>query len=186
MNRARQPGIAVWLTGLPASGKSTLARALQDLLAARGIPSQLLDSDELRRILTPSPSYSRQERAWFYQVLTYIGGLLTDNGVHVLIAATASRRAYRTQARQRIPRFAEVYVRCPAEICRQRDPKGLWKRAESGELDALPGMGEPYQAPEQPEICIDTHDQSVASAASQILDELIRMGYLLAVSPDLK
>ncbi|MBI3943043.1 MAG: adenylyl-sulfate kinase [Chloroflexi bacterium] len=173
-----QPGFAIWLTGLPSSGKTTLARALQDLLLARGITTQILDSDELRRKLTPHPTYAPEERDWFYEMITFLAGLLTDNGVNVLIAATAPRRAYRQAARERISRFAEVYLACPPEVCRARDPKGLWQHADRGEITELPGVGVPYEAPEHPEVCIDAARLSIQEAAAQVLSRIKVRGWL--------
>ena len=172
MLRGIQPGFAIWLTGLPSSGKTTLAYALSRLLAERGIGVQLLDSDDLRRKLTPNPTYSVEERDWFYDVVTFLAGLLTDNGVNVLIAATAPRRAYRQAARDRIAQFAEVYVHCSPEECRARDPKGLWERADKGQIATLPGAGVPYEPPEYPEVCVDTAHLSIEETARRILDQL--------------
>lgn len=178
MSLERCPGLAIWLTGLPSSGKTTLALALRPLLAARGVTTQLLDSDELRRILTPRPRYTNEERDWFYAVLVWLAALLTDNGVNVLIAATAARRAYRDAARSRITRFAEVHVDCAAEVCRARDPKGLWRRAQAGQIAALPGAGAAYEPPPAPEARVNSAALSVEEAARWILDSLERQGFL--------
>jgi adenylylsulfate kinase len=172
MHKDVRPGFAIWLTGLPSSGKSTLANALSCLLAGRGIATQVLDSDELRARLTPNPTYSSEERAWFYDIVTFLAELLTRNQVNVLIAATASQRAYRRAARQRIARFAEVYVDCAPQVCRMRDPKGLWEQADTGEITALPGAGVPYEPPQSPEVHVDTANDSPEEAARQILEQL--------------
>jgi adenylylsulfate kinase len=174
-----RPGFVLWLTGLPASGKTSLAQALSRLLAQRGIRVQILDSDALRRRLTPEPTYTPEERDWFYDVVAWLAELLASHGVHVLIAATASRRAYRQAARQRLARFAEVYVDCPVEVCRARDPKGLWARAEEGEIVDLPGAGAPYEAPEAPEAYVDTARTTPEEAAHQVLDQLAARGFSL-------
>jgi adenylylsulfate kinase len=171
------PGFAIWLTGLPSSGKTTVAHALSDLLAERGIAVQVLDSDELRTRLTPNPQYSPQERDWFYALVTFLAELLTKNGVNCLIAATASRRAYREAARRRIDRFAEVYVDCSPEVCQGRDPKGLWQRAHRGEINALPGMGTPYEPPNSPDARVDTGRLSAEVAARHILSQLDSKGF---------
>jgi adenylylsulfate kinase len=178
MLRRSQPGFAIWLTGLPSSGKTTLAHALRRLLAERDIEVQLLDSDDLRRKLTPDPIYSDEERDWFYDMVTFLAGLLTDNGVNVLIAATAPRQAYREAARDRIAQFAEVYVHCSPEECRVRDPKGLWARADRGEIATLPGAGAPYEPPENPEVRVDTVHLSVEEAARRILHRLDEWAFL--------
>jgi adenylylsulfate kinase len=167
-----RPGFAIWLTGLPSSGKTTLAKALSHFLMERGISVQVLDSDDLRRRLTPNPTYSSAERDWFYNVIIFLAGLLTDNGVNVLIAATAPRRAYRDAARSRIDRFAEVYVDCSSEVCRERDPKGLWKSADKGEITLLPGAGTAYEPPESPDIRVDTTCLSIEESAHRILQQL--------------
>jgi adenylylsulfate kinase len=180
MSEGIQQGFAIWLTGLPSSGKTTLAHALSRLLSERGVAVQVLDSDDLRRRLTPNPTYSSEERDWFYNVVTFLAGLLTDNGINVLIAATASRRAYRQAARARIGRFAEVYVDCSPEVCRARDPKGLWKRADEGEITTLPGAGVPYDPPQSPEVHVDTARLSVEKAARHILAQLDAQGFFVS------
>lgn len=172
MTKKISPGFAIWLTGLPASGKTSLAQALSRLLAEREQPVQVLDSDELRRRLTPHPTYSPEERDLFYDLLGVIAELLTANGVNVLIAATGSQRAYRQAVRDRLDRFAEVYLDCPPQVCRARDPEGLWRRAERGEISNLPGADAPYEPPESPEVRIDTARLPADSAAQQVLEQL--------------
>ena len=120
-------GFAVWLTGLPASGKSTLARLLARQVEQSGLAVQVLDSDEIRLVLKPEPTYDPQERAWFYNSLVYIGKLLAQNGVNVIFAATAHLRVYRKHACEQFPRFVEVYVRCPVEVCMQCDQNRLYR-----------------------------------------------------------
>jgi len=171
------PGFAIWLTGLPSSGKTTVAHALKGLLTERDIAIQMLDSDELRTRLTPNPTYTPQERDWFYAMITFLAELLTENGVNCLIAATASRRAYREAARQRLHRFAEVYVDCPLEQCQGRDTKGLWKRAQEGEITSLPGMNAPYEPPQAPDVHVDTGRLSAGEAAQHILAQLDSKGF---------
>lgn len=173
----RPSGFAIWLTGLPSSGKTTLARSLEGLLSERGIRVQILDSDDLRQVLTPDPSYSKQERDWFYQILVYIAGLLTDNGVNVLIAATGPRSEYRQAARKRMHHFAEVYLYCPRQVCKERDPKGLWEKAESGEINNLPGFGALYQAPSSPEVRVNTGRLTSQDAARHSLEKLKDIGF---------
>jgi adenylylsulfate kinase len=170
-------GFAIWLTGLPSSGKTSLAHALSVLLARQGWRVQILDSDTLRHRLTPHPTFGPEERDWFYSVVAFLAGLLTDNGVNVILAATAPRRLYRAQARARISRFAEVYLECPPDVCRSRDSKGLWERALKGEITTLPGVGVPYEPPETPEVRVDTASLSAEDAASQVLQALAGRGF---------
>jgi len=168
-----KPGFAVWFTGLPASGKTTLAKHLQNRLAAQGVPVLLLDSDELRQIFIPQSTYSPTERDWFYGSITKLAVWLTANGINVLIAATANRRTYRQAARDQIAHFAEVYVNCSAETCRQRDPKGLYAAAQAGRIDHLPGAGDMYEPPLQPEVVVNTDEVEPSAAVAHILTQLV-------------
>ncbi|MEZ4869192.1 MAG: adenylyl-sulfate kinase [Caldilineaceae bacterium] len=167
-----QQGFALWFTGLPASGKTTLAHALAQGLAVRGVHTQLLDSDELRKILTPHPNYSAEERDWFYATIVYLAQLLTANGVNVLLAATASRRAYREQARVAIPRLVEVYVRCSLERAMARDQKGIYAAAQQGAASTVPGLQVPYETPQQPDLSVDTETEASAQSVARILTYL--------------
>jgi len=166
------PGFALWLTGLPASGKTTLARALVDALKTVDVHVQLLDSDEVRTALTPEPTYSRAERDQFYRSLAYMGHLLTRNGVNVIIAATAHRQQYRAAARDSIKAFYEVYLQCPLAVCRERDPKGIYARAEAGEITRVPGIQVPYEAPVAPELVLDCESHTLEENIRKILDRL--------------
>ena len=152
---------AVWITGLPASGKSTLAKALKGELSARSVEAAILESDELRRVLTPKPRYDEEERDTFYGAMVHIGLLLLRHGVPVIFDATANRRRYRDRARGLIPRFYEVYVDTPLEVCRSRDPKGLYRAAPG----SLPGLQAPYEPPLHPEF---TSRDSVGRIADAI------------------
>ena len=159
-------GWVVWLTGLPASGKTSLACALRSALNARGISAVVLDSDALRGMLLPNSSYAPAERDWFYDRLVELAVWLARDGEHVIIAATGNRRSYREAARARLgSRFAEVWVRCPADVCRARDPKGLYGGAAAGMIRNLPGVDVPYEAPERPETVVDTDQQTPDQAA---------------------
>lgn len=172
MTNQNPPGFAVWMTGLPSSGKTTLAKMLAKILFEQGVNVQILDSDDLREVLTPQPSYSQSERDWFYHVLVYITELLTQNGVNVVIAATGSLRRYRQEARDRLGRLVEVYLICPIEVCKQRDPKGLWKRVETGELTDLPGADATYEEPHSPEVQVDTQALSPQAGAQKVFEYL--------------
>ncbi|HLI46472.1 MAG TPA: adenylyl-sulfate kinase [Geobacterales bacterium] len=162
----------VWLTGLPASGKSTIAEHLRKLLNERGIKVQILDSDELRKVLTPKPTYSLEERDWFYDVLVYIAKILYENGVNVIIAATGNKRAYRDKARNVIQNFLEVYVKCDLETCMKRDKKGIYELAKMGLASTVPGIQDPYEEPLNPELVLDTTSLEPKQCASLILGYL--------------
>lgn len=172
------PGFALWFTGLPGSGKTTLALALQRTLAERGIQAEILDSDELRARLLPDAQFTPAERDLFYHLLVVIADLLTRSGVNVLIAATGHLRRYRDEGRNLIPRFIEVYVHCPRVTCRERDPKGLWARAAAGEIQGLPGYDVPYEAPKEPEVLISTASMSVGHSVRTVTAALAARGWI--------
>jgi len=115
----------------------------------------------LRDVLTPSPTYSLEEREIFYNTMVYIGGLLINSGVNVVFDATANKRRYRDKARQLIKRFMEVYIRCPLEVCMKRDRKGIYEKAMRGVAKTVPGIQEEYRAPEAPGVIIDSDKESL-------------------------
>jgi len=171
-------GFAVWITGLPASGKSTVAAALKREIEARGVTVAILESDSLRRVLTPHPQYTEEERDLFYGAMVHIGRLLTEHGVPVIFDATANLRRYRARARQQIPRFVEVYVDCPLEVCIARDPKGIYGKARGGAAGTVPGLQVSYEAPEHPEVVIRGDREPPEEAARRVVAMLGEKGYL--------
>jgi adenylylsulfate kinase len=173
----QSPAFAVWITGLPASGKSTLAGFLAEALREHGVNVATLESDALRRILTPHPRYDDAERETFYGSIAFIGRLLIEHGVSVLFDATAHLRAYRDRARKEIPRFLEVYIDTPLEVCRARDPKGIYRLAKEGSATTVPGLQAPYEPPINPDVVV-RGEESPESAARRILSKLAERGYL--------
>lgn len=141
-------GAVVWFTGLPASGKTTLARRVRELLAST--PCVLLDSDEVRRALGAT-SYTEDARTAFYRMLGGLAQLIAGQGFVVLVAATAPRREHRNFGRGAAP-FIEVYVKTPLDVCEARDPKGLYARARRDPASTLPGVGEGYEPPLVPDV----------------------------------
>lgn len=170
-------GFALWLTGLPSSGKSSITRELVQKMEEQGIHAVVLESDEMRTILTPRPDYGQEERDAFYRSLALIGELITRSSTNVIFDATANRRAYRDYARTRIPRFMEIYVQCPLDICRERDPKGIYSRAAAGEAATVPGVQTPYEPPVDPEVTLECRS-SPESGAGVILDKLKQLLYI--------
>ena len=145
-------GIVVWFTGLPSSGKSHLAERVQGRLRDRGQACCLLDGDRVRELLQPKPGYGDREREDFYATLGNLAAELAQQGLIVLVPATASKRAYREHARQRAPRFLEVWLEVDPEECRRRDAKGLYAQFARGEVQGLPGQDEPYEPPTSPDV----------------------------------
>ena len=178
MSSDREPAFAVWLTGLPASGKSTVARALAAELAGKGIRAAVLESDAVRREISPNATYGEAERDAFYATLAYLARVLVLHGVPVIVDATANRRTYRDRARAAIPQFLETHVRCPLAVCRARDPKGIYRRGAEGAAQNVPGVSAPYEPPLLPEVVVDGERDDPAVAASRIVSALEKKGYL--------
>lgn len=170
---------AVWMTGLPASGKSTITALVKPELERLGLTVEVLESDEVRRVLTPGASYSQEERDVFYRALAFTGSRLVAHGVTVVFDATASRRSYREFARGLIPRFAEIAVECPLAVCMQRDKKGTYRKGRHGESTTVPGLQAPYEAPLSPDLTIDTTAVSPSDAAGQVV-ALVRKKFIEA------
>jgi adenylylsulfate kinase len=167
---------AIWITGPPASGKSAIARAVEAELQARGQPVKRLELDEVRESITPAPRYSDAERDVVYRALGYMAAVLVEAGRPVLIDATAHRRIWRDLVREAIPRFAEVQLVCPLEICRERErtrapghaPRDIYRK---GGLPGatVPGVDVPYEVALAPELLIDTSVQSLGKAVEQVV-----------------
>ena len=169
---------AVWLTGLPAGGKSTVAGHLERILSGRGVNVAVLESDALRKVLTPNPGYGDAERDAFYEGLAFIGRLLAAHGVSVIFDATANRRAYRDRARKEIPRFLEIHVDCPLAVCESRDPKGIYRRAREGKAPNGPGVQAGYEPPPAPDLVVRGDREDPAEAAMRIVKLLEKKRYL--------
>lgn len=158
-------GVVVWLTGLPSSGKSTLARRVQGRLLAGSVACCVLDGDEVRASLVPAPGYDPGSRDAFYATLARLAALLARQGLVVIVPATAHRRAYRDDARALAPRFVEVLVDVPEIECARRDAKGLYAAATRGEAPDLPGSGAVYEPPLHPDIVARGGDDEPAAEA---------------------
>ena len=178
MENKIQDGFAVWITGLPASGKSTIVASLTAQLAARGVDVAVLESDLLRQIFTPHPRYDEEERDNFYRQMAYVGVLLTQHGVPVIFDATANRRIYRDRVRQQIAKFLEVYVDCPLTICISRDPKGIYRAARIGTANAVPGLQAVYEPPQEPDLVVHGDEETPEVAAQRIVAKLVEKEYV--------
>jgi adenylylsulfate kinase len=153
---------------LPSSGKSTLAAEVRKRLLAKDHACCLLDGDAVRKSLRPKPGYSPAERDEFYATLGSLAALLARQGLVVLVAATAHRRAYRDDARAAAPRFLEVYVRTPLEECERRDAKGLFARARAGELEQFPGVNVAYEEAVSPDVVAE------GGLSKDAVDEIVK------------
>lgn len=172
------PGLAVWITGLPGSGKSTISDKIKDIYPNFII----LRMDEFRKIVTPQPTYSDSEREIVYRALVYVAKILTELGYDVILDATGNMRRWRELARSLIPRFIEIYLKCPLDVCMERErlrketheaPEEIYKKGEKGW--PVPGIVVPYEEPLNAEITIDTGKFSLDETLAIIKRELSRL-----------
>jgi adenylyl-sulfate kinase len=167
----------LWFTGLPASGKSTVARLVAQALLARGERVEVLDGDEIRRHLSHGLGFSRADREENLRRIAFVADLLSRNGVHAISAAIAPFRTGRDEVRLRLgSRFVEVYLDAPVEVCARRDPKGLYARAFSGEIENFTGVSDPYEPPHKPELTLHTSVESPHESAARVLAYLDELG----------
>jgi bifunctional enzyme CysN/CysC len=167
-------GLTVWFTGLSASGKTTLCRAVHERLAARGCRLELLDGDTVRKHLSKGLGFSREDRNENIRRIGFVAGLLTRNGVIALAAAISPYRAVRDEVRASIGDFVEVYVNAPLEVCESRDPKGLYRQARAGHLPAFTGIDDPYEPPLTPEVECRTDRETLEECIAKVLAAIDR------------
>jgi adenylylsulfate kinase len=169
----------MWFTGLPAAGKSTVARLVADDLRARGARVELLDGDEIRRHLSYGLGFSRADREENLRRIAYVADLLSRNDVHVIAAAISPFRSVRDEMRLRLgERFVEIFVDAPLELCARRDPKGLYAKAFAGEIENFTGVSDPYEPPLNPELVLQTAVELPQESAAKVLT------YLDAAAPE--
>jgi adenylyl-sulfate kinase len=170
-------GLVVWLTGLSGSGKSTLSRVIEHELFARGLNALVLDGDNLRHGLNSNLGFSPADRSENIRRTAEVASLLASAGHVAIIALISPYRQDRLAAKEIASAggsgFVEVYVDAPLEVCEQRDPKNLYRRARAGEIRGLTGIDAPYQPPENPEIHVRTDDLSIEACLELILDNLL-------------
>lgn len=177
-----QQGFVVWLTGLSGAGKSTIATRLGPALRDTGYPVEVLDGDIVRTNLSKGLGFSREDRDTNIARIAFVSNLLARNGVIVITAAISPYASTRAAARETIGRFVEVHVATPLEECIRRDVKGLYKKALAGEIKSFTGVSDPYEAPDTPEIRIDTTGIDVDQAVAQIVGYLEKGGWIESAS----
>ena len=174
-----QRGCTLWFTGLSGAGKSTLATALAPRLQALGRHVEILDGDEVRTNLSKGLGFSKEDRDTNIRRIGYVAQLLTRNGAFVITAAISPYREIRDEVRQKIGRdFVEVYANCPLDALVARDVKGLYKKALAGEIKEFTGVSDPYEAPLNPEIVVETDREAVEQSVDKILSRLQELGFL--------
>lgn len=171
----------VWFMGRPASGKSTLAKRVEDTLRERGHSIENLDGDEIRENLYPDLGFSREDRAVNNRRTAYICKLLNRNGISVVNAMITPFREAQFRARDIVEsndEFVLVYVKCSVEEAKRRDPKGLYEQALEGKIENFTGINHPFQEPHSPEIIVDTERQTESESVNYVLQRLGELGVL--------
>lgn len=175
--RYQAPPAVIWFTGLPGSGKSTVADAVHQALAAQGLRVERLDGDSLRHLF-PSTGFTREDRDLHIRRVGHLASCLEKQGVYVVASFVSPYREARGFVRALCAHFVEVHVACPLAVCEQRDPKGLYAKARRGEIRNFTGVDDPYEPPEQAELTIDTSAVPVEAALATVLGYLDRhVGY---------
>src|SRR5579864_6567853 len=173
-------GFTIWFTGLSGAGKSTLSEVIEARLRERGRSVEVLDGDIVRTHLSKGLGFSKEDRDINIKRIAFVCGLLSRNGVACISAAISPYRETRAWARDHIGNFIEVFVKCPIEVCRQRDVKGLYKLADEGKIKGFTGVDDPYEEPEHPELVIETDKETIEESIARIFTKLTELGYLEA------
>ena len=172
-------GFTVWFTGLSGSGKTTISRKLQDNLREHGIMNvEILDGDVVRTNLSKGLGFSKEDRDTNIRRIGFVCELLTRNGIPNFAAAISPYQSIRDEVRKKVGNFVEVFVKCPLETLTERDPKGLYKKALSGEIKNFTGVSDPYEEPVNPEVVCETDKESVEQSVDKIINKLIELRYI--------
>ena len=174
-------GLTLWFTGLSGSGKSTLSQFLAPRLRELGMQVEVLDGDEVRENLSKGLGFSKEDRDTNIRRIGYVANMLARNGVCAITAAISPYRLLRREIRGKAEAaFVEVWVNCPLEILEKRDPKGLYKKARAGIIPNFTGISDPYEEPDNPEVIVNTGEESIEQSAEKILDYLRERGFVAA------
>jgi bifunctional enzyme CysN/CysC len=170
---ANHKGLAVWMTGLSGAGKTTICQAVYTELLSRGIRVEMLDGDAIRQHISSRLGFSKADRIENIRRIGYVAQLLTRNRVVTLVSAISPYRETRAEVRAEIGRFMEVYVNAPVQVCEQRDPKGLYKRARNGEIQGFTGLDDPYEPPLSPDVECRTDEESVKESVDKVMAAIL-------------
>ena len=178
-NLNKQKSTIIWFTGLSGSGKSTVANALEQKLHNLSFRTYLLDGDNVRHGLSNDLGFSDSDRQENIRRVGEVSKLFIDAGVMVLATFISPFLSDRSQVRKLVheDEFIEIHIKCPLNVCEQRDTKGLYKKARSGEIKHFTGIGSPYEEPDNPELTIDTSKLDINDSVDIIIDYLLGHGY---------
>jgi len=169
----RNHGFTIWFTGLPSAGKSTLARLLQETFEEAGLSVAILDGDEVRQRLTKGLGFTKEDREENIRRIAYVSKLLTQVGAIAIVAAISPYQRSRDRARAEIGNFIEVYVECPLQTCMNRDVKGLYAKAQKGEIKNFTGISDPYEPPLHPDISVRSDREVPLENIKTIIEHLV-------------
>ena len=165
-------GFTLWFTGLSGSGKTTISKSVEKVLKERGLLVEVLDGDIVRKYLSWDLGFSKEDRDTNIKRLTFVAKLLSRNGVASLVAFISPYRELRDWARKETTNFVEVYVKCPVEVCSERDTKGLYQKAKAGEIANFTGISDPYEEPLNPELIVETDNEAPEESAARVIEKL--------------
>lgn len=171
-------GFTLWLTGLSGAGKTTIAVELEKRLRERGVLVERLDGDTVREGLTRDLGFSKEDRDKNIERVSFVAKLLSRNGVGVIASFISPYQAARDGVRANTTNFIETYIAAPLEVCAERDVKGMYKKAFAGEIKEFTGVSDPYEAPANPELTINTHQQTLDESVAQIIAYLEERGFV--------
>ena len=171
-------GFILWFTGLSGSGKTSISKALEPELKARGCKVEILDGDVVRTNLSKGLGFSKEDRDTNILRIGFVANLLSRNGVVAITAAISPYRAIRDEVRALESNFVEVYVKATLEVCESRDVKGLYAQARAGKIKGFTGIDDPYEEPLNPEIVCDTDRENLADSVKTVLSKLEELGYI--------
>ncbi len=174
----RERGFTLWFTGLSGAGKTTISEIVEKELRERLGKVEVLDGDIVRTNLSKGLGFSKEDRDINVLRIGFVANLLTRNGVAVIVSAISPYKEARDQVRREIGEFVEVYVDAPVEVCAERDVKGLYKKAFSGEIQQFTGVSDPYEPPVAPELHIRTDREEPEESARRVIAKLEELGYL--------
>jgi len=171
-------GSVVWFTGLPCSGKSTLAHLLHESLKGQHVPSEIFDGDIVRQRLTKGLGFSKEDRMENVRRIAFVAHLLARHGVISIVAAISPYQEARDEIRKEVDNYVEVFVDCPLDVCQTRDVKGMYKKAQEGNIQHFTGVSDPYEVPTRPDLIVKTSLENQTESLSRILGFLTEKGHV--------
>lgn len=163
-------GLVIWCTGLPCSGKTTLSREIEKYFRSKGLPIQRLDGDVVRTTISKDLGFSKEDRDKNIERMSYIAQMLSDNGVNVVSAFVSPYQEMRDFTRSLCKKYIEVFVDCSVKKCKERDTKGMYAKAECGEITDFTGVQDPFEIPENPEVIVNTEKETIEESLKKITD----------------